>query len=427
MASAFEKGIQFTDGQYLSKEELQAHFNLDDVESLWSGIQEYRSLFREDLPARSTSGLPYYVVLTRDLALRLARDEGRLYRALVASIRLHPAVISRLRFSSLCSHLELISTYYDLGVTRPQIEALVDGKPSDDLKTGLLFNFAKEVAQLWEEPTEVNPDFADGINASLLNEELDKVKAQPSRIQPLFRILESEEQLPLLMRFLLVFFWFSSAQPYEFYCELTSAFLAEAYLADKGFEFLPFCLNLSSLYLNKNQELIKSTNLAIKTRDVTYYIRTALPLFEESLEQLEADLERAKRENAAFISPNRRPVPVLGRAGRLARQAKPEEPVSDDRANQLLQAYPVLRPFQVEFYLNHCRTGEFYTLRQFQEAERVVYETARTSMELLANLGFYHKTKSGKKFTYTPIPRTQIEGKKAGEQPSEGEEEAKGA
>ena len=175
MASAFEKGIQFTDGQYLSKEELQAHFNLDDVESLWSGIQEYRSLFREDLPARSTSGLPYYVVLTRDLALRLARDEGRLYRALVASIRLHPAVISRLRFSSLCSHLELISTYYDLGVTRPQIEALVDGKPSDDLKTGLLFNFAKEVAQLWEEPTEVNPDFADRINASLLNEEMDKV------------------------------------------------------------------------------------------------------------------------------------------------------------------------------------------------------------------------------------------------------------
>ena len=426
MASAFEKGIQFTDGQYLSKEELQAHFNLEDVESLWSGIQEYRSIFREDLPARSTSGLPYYVVLTRDMIARLARDEGRLYRALVSSIRLHPAVVSRLRFTSLCSHLEIISNYYELGIARPKIEALVDGKPSEDLKTGLLFNFAKEVACLWEEQASVNPEFSDRINANLLSEDLERVQAQPSRIQPLFRILESEEQLPLLLRFLLIFFWFSSAQPYEFYCELTSAFLAEAYLADKGFEFLPFCLNLSPLYLNRNQELIKSTNLAIKTRDVTYFLRTALPLFEESLEQLEVDLERANRENAAFISPNRRPVPVLGRAGRAVRQAKPEEPVTDDRATRLLQSYPILRPFQVEFYLNHCRIGEFYTLRQFQEEERVVYETARTSMELLANLGFYRKSKSGKKFTFTPIPRSRPEEPREA-MPVKEEEEEKGA
>ena len=43
-----------------------------------------------------------------------------------------------------------------------------------------------------------------------------------------------------------------------------------------------------------------------------------------------------------------------------------------------------------------------------EKTEKTVYETARTSMEDLANRGFYRKLQIGKKFVYTPIPLKEI-------------------
>ena len=47
-------------------------------------------------------------------------------------------------------------------------------------------------------------------------------------------------------------------------------------------------------------------------------------------------------------------------------------------------------------------------IEQFKKEEKTVYETARTSMEDLANRGFYRKLQIGKKFVYTPIPLKEI-------------------
>ena len=42
---------------------------------------------------------------------------------------------------------------------------------------------------------------------------------------------------------------------------------------------------------------------------------------------------------------------------------------------------------------------------QFKKEEDVAYETARTSMDFLADSGFYKKSQIRNKFVYTPIPR----------------------
>lgn len=77
----------------------------------------------------------------------------------------------------------------------------------------------------------------------------------------------------------------------------------------------------------------------------------------------------------------------------------------DEKVGKLLEKYPVLKKSMAHFYLTHQDIGSFYTISQFKAYEGVAYETARTSMDLLTNLGFYDKSKTAKKFVYTPIPK----------------------
>lgn len=71
----------------------------------------------------------------------------------------------------------------------------------------------------------------------------------------------------------------------------------------------------------------------------------------------------------------------------------------------LLESDPMLRKTQAHFYARHCSLGKYYSIQQFKKCEKVVYETARTSMDMLAKLGYYKKEQIKNKFVYTPIER----------------------
>ena len=71
----------------------------------------------------------------------------------------------------------------------------------------------------------------------------------------------------------------------------------------------------------------------------------------------------------------------------------------------LMETYPTLRKSQAHFYASHCTIGRSYTIQEFKKSEDTSYETARTSMDYLAQLGFYEKAKIRNKFVYRPIPR----------------------
>ncbi len=74
-----------------------------------------------------------------------------------------------------------------------------------------------------------------------------------------------------------------------------------------------------------------------------------------------------------------------------------------ETARYLLETNPLLRKKQALFYASHCTLGRFYTIQDFKKASRCAYETARTSMDALAELGFYEKKQIKNKFVYTPI------------------------
>lgn len=66
---------------------------------------------------------------------------------------------------------------------------------------------------------------------------------------------------------------------------------------------------------------------------------------------------------------------------------------------------PSLSRSEAYFYARHCTVGKYYTISQFKEIVDCAYETARTSMDHLANSGYYRKEKFKNKFLYTPIKR----------------------
>lgn len=74
-----------------------------------------------------------------------------------------------------------------------------------------------------------------------------------------------------------------------------------------------------------------------------------------------------------------------------------------ETARYLLETNPLLKKKQALFYASHSTLGRFYTIQDFKKATRCAYETARTSMDGLAEQGFYAKKQIKNKFVYTPI------------------------
>ena len=85
-------------------------------------------------------------------------------------------------------------------------------------------------------------------------------------------------------------------------------------------------------------------------------------------------------------------------------------PVLDEKEaqrleNHLLECDPLLKKGQAKFYSRHCTIGKLYTIAQYKKFNGCVYETARTSMDSLVELGYYKKQQIKNKFVYTPLER----------------------
>ncbi len=73
----------------------------------------------------------------------------------------------------------------------------------------------------------------------------------------------------------------------------------------------------------------------------------------------------------------------------------------------LLEKEPFMKKGQAEFFSKHCTYGRYYTIQQYKKKMHCVYETARTSMDNLVNLGYYRKEQVKNKFVYTPAKRVK--------------------
>lgn len=121
--------------------------------------------------------------------------------------------------------------------------------------------------------------------------------------------------------------------------------------------------------------------------------------------------EEVKPVEAPHYEKPAKPVQPVQPSQPVVRMAKvnDEDELSDKQlrrmAQNLLEEDPLLKKGQAHFYVRHCTKGKYYTIQQYKKCEGCVYETARTSMDTLAKLGYYRREQVKNKFVYTPIDK----------------------
>ena len=200
-----------------------------------------------------------------------------------------------------------------------------------------------------------------------------------------------------------------------------------------------FFLQKADSILNLAQELMDKSN--------EHEVRKDLYQEEEKEVMTDTKIEEAEEENPLFANlPQEEKLPPIEPAPREKEVIKEEAPIQQTQPVQtvqqvqqtfnpnqemmqtaglaignvpaglseedasilearLLEMNPILSKGQAYFYARHCTIGMCYTVDQYKKATGCAYETARTSMNDLCELGYYEKKDLKKKFVYIPIKR----------------------
>lgn len=429
-----EEGKRFTDTTYASKEEVKAAYNSGDISSVWDSVLDYRSFFDTETELIDIGENHYKICLTKNLLAQsynlqmamvtklyefehLAMDFAPLFalRQCIRSIQQtsifqNNAVSDAIAEKIAKNELENASSkYFPLKAYERAYRYSLSLK---ELSLQTICNINKLVSGA-EIDGEVS--YRNSMNADVINplkvpacEDIEK------HFQALFSFLKQEE-IPLILRSLAIIYFFSYIRPFEFYSEETAGLVSKAFLASNGLSYFGFFLPLESLSYTTSHSYFSRLKTSEDSLDLTYFLDTTLRFLTYSFDLLSDDLKEftlkseerkteikmANQDNTGndFVV-KEEPISF----------ALPEFPTSKSEteveilSKKLLTVYPQLKKKQAHFYAGHCQIGLNYTIEQFRKEEKTVYETARTSMEDLANRGFYKKLQIGKKFVYTPMP-----------------------
>ena len=262
----------------------------------------------------------------------------------------------------------------------------------------------------------------------------------------------NESELPTIILSAVIIFYLDYIKPFETHSEIIAILLAKSFLAQRELAFLAPFINFELLLERFKENRDEIFSEVKKSSDVTYFIDLLINILNESLEAVENhvnqvlthEIEAEKHaEDPAEEVTVEEPSPTDLFAHALAEEKKAAKPipvyvpkegavnlpkdetvvrVSPQEANLGISELPpqlsendILRlerhlresdaslsKAESFFYARHCTMGKYYTINDFKEVTGCAYETARTSMDHLANSGYYRKEKFKNKFIYTP-------------------------
>lgn len=252
-----------------------------------------------------------------------------------------------------------------------------------------------------------------------------------------------ESDLSPVIKAIVANYYLNYVKPFDYLNEEANALFAKICLGHFDFDEASMYLNFEKIVFDTDEKLNKISVECQKTLDLTYYVNYILDLLDEDLKDIldeivlterdeikneQIDLSEDEGLNAKSTveeeaKPSERSVAVMARPVEFVKPqetspyigksnvALPVFPAGlkeqdvEGIVTNLLEVYPYLKRTQAHFYARHCTIGKHYTISQFKKEENVAYETARTSMDFLAENGFYSKTKVRNKFVYSPVPR----------------------
>jgi hypothetical protein len=431
-----EQGRQFTESVYATKDEVKARYNQDNVDEIWKNILFFRSFYDFETELRDTSSWPYKICLTKNILSRAYGLQTRLSNDLMRYILLPEELKKDYESEMERQALDIIAKKNSTSISMATITKIVDGTieniPSSFFSLSAYhdaYRYARELSSLSLESIEklnalVSGDTSDHpqvhYRENMIEDVMNPLKQiEPSQIKgqmSSFLSFLEQNEIPAILRALSVPYFFLSVRPFEFCNEETAALVSKCVLSKEGFSNIGFSMNIESICFTTSKSFFDRLKIVEKSLDLTYALDRFLAFeshceeaMQESLKELAIKKVTLKPSEANSNDIKSNDIPVTPSIGNYALPNFPSEENESTiiaRSRQLREIYPKLKKKQAHFYAGHCTIGLNYTIEQFKKEENTVYETARTSMENLADLGFYQKLQIGKKFVYTPIPMT---------------------
>lgn len=433
MPNRIEEGRKYTDSVYATKEEIRSLYNNQDIESVWENILSYRQYFDTETELVDSEGSHYKVCLTKkmtgiayDLQLRIMAQANRY-------VLLNDDQQALLGYEELAKALRATANFANINISANTLERFIHNEIENmstqffPLKTYMkAYGYAisqdkfsietieniNRVLSGFENDEEViyRTDTRPDVINPLVAPNISQIKDHMNRLS----LFLEQQEIPLIVKALSMIYFFSYARPFEYANEETAGLAVKCLLKCKGLDLPGFSLPFESLSYTTSQSYFRKQKSTEETLDLTYFVDTTLDFLSHCSDIFENELyaHEKKTSESEVEGENINPKTFSSESVTFA---LPVFPVSGNStevgaiASKLMLIYPQLKKKQAHFYAGHCQVGLNYTIEQFRKEEKTVYETARTSMEDLANRGFYEKKQIGKKFVYTPVPLKDAE------------------
>lgn len=304
-------------------------------------------------------------------------------------------------------------------------------------------------------------DLTDFPSITIVGRSYDKAPARliERMMDALFNFIEVEKISPL-NKALITYYYVLYVWPFRDYNQEIALLMSKSVFAHFSMYELGSLLPVEKLMFEKENFINKILNDVRLTADITYFVSPMVNVFDKAIDEVIEILkdyaigeikhdfyQEDKEEKPAEESKPVEEKEPEEKVEELVPEEKPEESSIEEAIEKEPEVVPVITKEEVEkapetvelavsyipqeideksakrleqhlleldvrlkkgeayFYARHCTIGMYYTIEQYRKALKCVYETARTSMDHLAELGYYKKTKYGKKFVYTPVKR----------------------
>lgn len=459
--------IRFTDETYATRTDVMRALNTSLIDSIWRNIEEYRSRFSRLLSIRDIAKRPIRVTFTPNITDRITNLERKLARAMSQYTQLDKDASERISVQkeSYRRILSYLAQKDSIVATSDDITAILNGQNFNSAHEGLVdfYQTLRHFEQFHHDPIDEN-FLADSYarvkgEAELVSFYREKDFARPNNVvigkqydfapattieflmNDLLDFINNSE-ISFVVKAVAAYYFIDYVKPFDSHNEEIAILLMKSILAHNDIGEVSAFLPIEALLSMHNENFRKTFLEVQKTNDLTYAllaiidivlneVQTFLDLItqvkmkevKKEFRSLEGELPSSKPIVREEVKPNPKPVvkeeapkkPEIRERPAVINEAAtvpvsiPTEIIKDEDVKavvrNLLESNPLLRPKQAEFYARHRTLGKYYTIAMFKKEMDVVYETARTSMDNLAQLGYYRRENIKNKFVYTPIKK----------------------
>ncbi len=437
---------RFTDERYLTKEQIMEELKTSSVDNIFDKVLSYRKLYSINLELKSAENRFFSYTLNPSLMKKIVLLERRLTSMMISFSSLKREDQQELVASQLLLIGRKYASINSLTISDEQINDLIYKTTLEipqefkslrnylnliksfifSSSNTVNFSFLKEIYSQFIRRDIYDDELLRQIELVDLNEHSIEGKhydAAPleklnEMIQDLLLYLNNDDEFPLL-KAIVLYFYFSYIVPFDYFNEEITLFLFKYLLGDKDYKIIVFLLTLEDdmFSYKTNPKLQKAFIDSELSLDLTYFINEIISIVENSLEKFfieKADLSFEISKKTTSVNNNESYTKELPFERNVSLPTIPQgldEKEISLVASSLCEMYPTLKPLQAQFYASHCTIGKYYTIAQYKKEMNVAYETARTSMDNLADLGLYKKEAQKNKFIYTPVIREKEETK----------------